>query len=175
MGEQGYEGASTRDMATRAGVSVAAMYHHYPSKLALLTEFLDEAYDITLARIDRRLDGVEGPVARLESVMGTLVWTHLHDEFAQRASAVAFREHVRLEPTERAAVEVKRQGLLDRVEAVVVEGLESGDFTTSEPREVARAIVSLALSLVGIYREMGRDLDDVITLYQGFAVALARS
>ena len=52
---------------------------------------------------------------------------------------------------------------------------ESGDFTTSEPREVARAIVSLALSLVGIYREMGRDLDDVITLYQDFAVALARS
>ena len=60
IGEHGFDGASTRDMAARAGVSVAALYHHFPSKLGLLTEFLDEAYDITLSRLDRRLDGVEG-------------------------------------------------------------------------------------------------------------------
>ncbi|MEZ5255873.1 MAG: helix-turn-helix domain-containing protein [Ilumatobacteraceae bacterium] len=36
MGEQGYEGASTRDMAAAAGVSVAALYHHFPSKHDLL-------------------------------------------------------------------------------------------------------------------------------------------
>src|SRR3954454_19632091 len=82
MGEDGYEGASMRDMAGRAGVSVAALYHHFPSKLALLREFLDEAYDVTLARIQRRLDGVEGESARLESAVGTLVWSHLHDDFA---------------------------------------------------------------------------------------------
>ena len=35
-------------------------YHHFPSKLGLLTEFLDEAYDITLSRLDRRLDGSRG-------------------------------------------------------------------------------------------------------------------
>jgi AcrR family transcriptional regulator len=175
MGEEGYEGASTREMATRAGVSVAAMYHHFPSKLALLTEFLDEAYDVTLARIDRRLAGVEGPVARLESVMGTLVWTHLHDEFAQRASAVAFREHVHLDTSDRAAIEVKRKALLDRVESVVADGVVTGDFTTDEPREVARAIISLALALVGTYHEMGRDLDEVTARYQRYAVALARS
>ena len=60
IGEHGFDGASTRDMAARAGVSVAALYHHFPSKLGLLSEFLDEAYDITLARLDRRLDGRRG-------------------------------------------------------------------------------------------------------------------
>ena len=54
MGEDGYEGASMRDMASRAGVSVAAMYYHFPSKLHLLSEFLDEAYDVILARLERR-------------------------------------------------------------------------------------------------------------------------
>ena len=73
IAEDGFEGASTRDMAARAGVSVAALYHHFPSKLGLLREFLDEAYAVTLARIERRLDGVEGAVARLENVVGTLV------------------------------------------------------------------------------------------------------
>ena len=41
MGEVGYEAASVRDMAARAGVSVAALYYHFPSKADLLREFLD--------------------------------------------------------------------------------------------------------------------------------------
>ena len=36
MGEDGYEGASMRDIAARAGVSVAALYYHFPSKQDLL-------------------------------------------------------------------------------------------------------------------------------------------
>ena len=174
MGEDGYEGASTRDMAARAGVSVAAMYHHFPSKLGLLREFLDEAYDVTMARIERRLDGVDDPVERLESVVATLIWTHLHDEFAQRASTVAFREYTRLDAPDRAAIEVKRTALLDLVEGVVRAGIATGEFGTDEPRETARAIVTLATSLVGLHVEMHRSLDEITALYQRFAVTLAR-
>ena len=174
IAEDGFEGASTRDMAARAGVSVAALYHHFPSKLGLLQEFLDEAYAVTLARIERRLDGVRDPVGRLESVVGTLVWTHLHDEFAQRASIVALREYTRLGAPERAAVEVQRKTLLDVVDGILREGVATGDFHTDEPRETARAIVSLTTtSLVGVYAEIGRPLDEVTALYQRFAVTLA--
>ena len=64
----GYEGASMRDMAARAGVSVAAIYYHFPSKHDLLREFLDEAWRIALDRIDRRLRAVDddpfGPARR---------------------------------------------------------------------------------------------------------------
>src|SRR5947208_14016702 len=99
MGEDGYEGASMRDMAARAGVSVAALYYHFPSKLDLLREFLDEAYDVTLARLDRRLAAADPtPVARLDEIVGTLIASHLHDEWAQLASHVAFREYTRLHP-----------------------------------------------------------------------------
>ncbi|MCU1448318.1 MAG: TetR/AcrR family transcriptional regulator, partial [Acidimicrobiales bacterium] len=129
MGEDGYEGASTRDMAAKAGVSVAALYHHFPSKLDLLREFLDEAYEITLARIDHRLARVgDDPAARLDEIVGTLIWSHLHDEFAQLASNVAFREYTRLNPPELAAIEVKRKALLDLVEGVV------SQLGASEPR-----------------------------------------
>src|SRR5437764_4490740 len=91
MGEDGYEGASMRDMAARAGVSVAALYYHFPSKLDLLREFLDEAYDITLARVDRRLGALAEPTpeARLDEVVATLIASHLHDEWAQLAANVA--------------------------------------------------------------------------------------
>jgi AcrR family transcriptional regulator len=169
MGEDGYEGASIRDMATRAGVSVAALYYHFPSKLDLLREFLDEAYDITLARIERRLATAgQDPAERLDVVVGTLIWTNLHDDFAQLASNVALREHTRLKPPERAAIEVKRKALLDLVESVVADLGRSGD-----PREAARSIITLSSSLVEPYADIGLPLDGVIELYQRYALAIA--
>src|SRR3989442_8498163 len=126
MGEDGYEGASMRDMAARAGVSVAALYYHFPSKLDLLREFLDEAYDVTLARIDRRLAAADPtPTARLDEGVGTLIASHLHDEFAQLASTVAFREYTRLNPPERKAIDKKRRQLLQLVEDIVAAGVAS--------------------------------------------------
>jgi AcrR family transcriptional regulator len=170
MGEDGYEGASMRDMAARAGVSVAALYYHFPSKHDLLREFLDEAYDVTLTRIDRRLERVpDDPGARLDELVGTLIWSHLHDDFAQLASNVAFREYTRLNPPERAAIEVKRKALLDLVEGLTTE------LGASHPREAARAIITLSTSLVEPFADMGCSVDEAIALYQGFARALATS
>lgn len=176
MGEDGYEGASIRDMAARAGVSVAALYYHFPSKHDLLREFLDEAYDVTLARLDRRLEAAgPAPVDRLDAIVGTLIASHLHDEFSQLASNVAFREYTRLNPPERAAIDVKRRRLLDVVEEVVRDGVADGSFAVEEIHEAARAIVILATSLVEPYREMRMSMAAVIALYQRFARSIARS
>ena len=170
MGEDGYEGASIRDMAARAGVSVAALYYHFPSKLDLLREFLDEAYDLVLSRIDRRLAAADpAPPAQLDELVATLVASHLHDDFAQLASNVAWREYTRLQPPERRAIDAKRRTLHRMVERVIVRGVAAGDFATPEPHEAARAIIILASSLVEPYGEMGRTMPEVIALYQGFA------
>ena len=174
MGEDGYEGASIRDMATQAGVSVAALYYHFPSKHDLLREFLDEALDVSLARIERRVARHTSPVEQLEEIVGTIIWSNLHDDFARRAAYVMSSEYTRLRPPERAAIEVKREALLDLVEKVVRDGVTEGEFTTGEPREAARAIVTLAQSTVGVEREINRSLEAIIELYQGFAVALVR-
>ena len=164
MGEDGYEGSSIRDMAARAGVSVAALYYHFPSKLELLREFLDEAHEVTLARIDRRLAAApQEPLAQLDELVATLIWTHLHDDFARLASNVALREYTRLHPPERKAIDEKRQRLLFLVSSIV------GDIGCDEPVETARAIVTLCTSLVEPFAEMGRTMDEVIELYQGFA------
>lgn len=174
MGEDGYEGASMRDMAARAGVSVAALYYHFPSKLDLLREFLDEAYDIILARLDRRLlDAPPTASARLDEIVATLIASHLHDEHARLASNVAFREHTRLNGPERRAIDVKRRRLLQLVEGVVASGVASGEFTTEDPREAARAIITLSTSLVEPFAEMKRPMADVITTYQRFARSIA--
>ena len=177
MGEDGYEGASIRDMAARAGVSVAALYYHFPSKLDLLHEFLDESYDVVLARVERRLDDLVDPTAvrRLDEVVATLIASVLHDEFARLAANVAWREYDRLPPIRYRTVAAKRARLLDVVEGVVAAGVATGDFAVDEPREAARAIITLATTLVEPFDEIGRPLPAVIALYQRFARALARA
>lgn len=176
MGEAGYEGASIRDMAARAGVSVAALYYHFPSKHDLLREFLEESHDLVLARIERNLHDLgpgAGPGERLDEIVATLVASLVHDEFAQLAANVAWREHTRLDAAARAAVEARRLRLLDLVTDTVAEGVRTGELRASEPREAARAIVTLTTTIVEPYRAMGRPMPEVIALYQRFARGIA--
>jgi AcrR family transcriptional regulator len=174
MGEDGYEGASMREMAARAGVSVAAIYYHFPSKHDLLREFLDDSWRIALDRIDRRLRNVENtPTARLDEIVATVIASQNHDEFAQLASVVAMREHTRLNPPERAAIEQQQQRLLDLVERTVADGVGSGDFTTSEPAEAARAILAVTSSFALLRPVAARPMREIIPLAQRFARAIS--
>jgi AcrR family transcriptional regulator len=174
MGKHGYEGTSTRDIAAEAGVSVAALYHHFPSKLDLLREFLFEAHDVVLARLQREIDAA-GPDPRdqLDTVVGALIASNLHDEWAQLAAQVAWREHGRLDGPDRRAIAAKRDRMADAIEAVIVRGVESGVFTTTDTHEVARVLLTLCIAVVEPFPDMGMSMADVIELYQRFALALA--
>ena len=175
MGEVGYEAASVRDMAARAGVSVAALYYHFPSKADLLREFLDEAWEVSLARIERRLRlAGDDPFARLDSVVGTIVAGQIHDDFAKLASNVALRDHVRLAPPERTVIEKKLRRMRMIVERVIVEGNEAGEFTIDEPSVGAKAILALTNNLAKALSAEGRTKDEVIAIVQRFSRASSR-
>ena len=174
LGEDGYAGASMREMAARAGVSVAAIYYHFPSKHDLLREFLDDAWKIALDRLDRRLRAApDSPRARLDEIVATLVASQNHDEFAQLASVVALREHTRLNPPERAVIEEQQQRLLELVEREITAGLRTGDFTTNDSMEASRAILAVVSSFAAMRPPTDRPLGEVIDIAQRFARAIA--
>ena len=173
MGEVGYEAASVRDMASRAGVSVAALYYHFPSKADLLREFLDEAWEVSLARIERRLRlAGDDPFARLDSVVGTIVAGQIHDDFAKLASNVALRDHVRLAPPERTVIEKKLKRMRMIVERVIVEGNEAGEFSVDDPSVGSKAILALTNNLAKTLSAERRSKDDVIAIVQRFSRAI---
>jgi AcrR family transcriptional regulator len=176
MGDKGYDGTSTRDIAAAAGVSVAALYYHFPSKLDLLREFLHEAHDIVLARVARAVEQA-GPDARerLAAAVQALVWSNIHDDFAKLAATVAWRENGRLEAAEQEAIAAKRVEMMDVLEAVIVDGVAQGAFSTTDPRPVASAVLTLCISVVDPLPEMGASLDDVIELHQRLAAALCNT
>jgi AcrR family transcriptional regulator len=174
MAEHGYEGTSTRDIASAAGVSVAALYYHFPSKLDLLREFLHEAHDIVLARLARDLAAAgDDPRARLDAAVATLIWSNLHDELAQQAARVAWREHGRLDEPDRKAIVGKIEQMVDLVEAVVHDGMAAGAFATTEPRDVARAVLTLCISVVDPFPAVDKSMARVVEQHQRFAAALA--
>lgn len=174
MGEHGYDGASMRDMAARAGVSVAALYYHFPSKLALLSEFLEEAYDVILRRIDRRLAGAApDPASQLDELVATLIASYTHDEFALRASLVALREYGRLPVEDRRTVDAKRERVVARAVAVIEAGARDGTFDSDDPVEAARAVVALCSTTVEVRVERAVAMADVIATHQRFARSIA--
>jgi AcrR family transcriptional regulator len=174
MGEHGYEGTSTRSIAEAAGVSVAALYYHFPSKLDLLREFLHEAHDVVLGRVARDIDAAgPGAPAKLAAAVAALIWSNIHDEWARQAALVAWREHGRLEPVDQRAIAKKRSQLVDLLDDVLRAGVSSGDFTTDEPREVAQAILTLCISVVDPFAETPRSMAKVVELHQRLAARLA--
>jgi AcrR family transcriptional regulator len=69
--DRGFHRASVRDVVAEAGMSLAGMYHYFPSKAGLLHEIAVRAFDSLLARLDAAAPGA--PRERL----ATLVHSHL--------------------------------------------------------------------------------------------------
>jgi hypothetical protein len=69
----------------------------------------------------------------------------------------------------------KHRRVLELTTRVIEAGVATGEFSVSEPVEAARAVLTLASSLVEPFAEMNRPMPEVIELYQGFARGIARS
>jgi len=69
--DRGFHRASVRDVVAEAGMSLAGLYHYFPSKADLLHEIAVRAFDSLLARVDAAPPGT--PRERLT----TLVRNHL--------------------------------------------------------------------------------------------------
>lgn len=174
MAKNGYEGTSTRDIASAAGVSVAALYYHFPSKLDVLREFLQEAHHIVLDRLLLAIADTEAdPRARLDVAVATILWSNLHDEWARKAGHVAWREHRRLEAKDRILISASVERMVDAIEEVIATGVANGSFRTTEPRDVAQAVLTLCVSVVDPYPAVTRPMALVIEQHQRFAAALA--
>ncbi len=60
--EFGFAGASTREIARRAGLRQPSLYHYFPNKAAMLTALIEQAGEGSLA-IFRKIDALQAPAA----------------------------------------------------------------------------------------------------------------
>lgn len=150
----GYHGTSMRDIARDADITVASIYHHFPSKQLILQDIMIRVLSdvISLTRSALMRAGAS-PVEQLEAVM--TAWIIFHT--SRRAEAMIGASEIRsLDDTGRRLVVALRDEQERMFRDVVERGVEEDVFTTPYPREAVRAIINMGYSVASWYRPGGR-------------------
>jgi AcrR family transcriptional regulator len=114
----GYHGASTRDVATRASMSPAAVYIRFQSKAEMLQEISVAGHTDLLDVLKAASEVGADPAQRFESALSTLVeWHALHYQLAR----VLHYEFEALESPARHTVMGIRAEIEDRLRTLIVQ------------------------------------------------------
>ena len=158
--EQGFHGTAVRDIASRAGLSVAAIYYHFPSKLDILYSIMSVGADHLIEQLKAERDRAgDDPVAQFAAMVRT------HVKFHTRRKAEYFvgnTELRSLDAVRRRAVVAKRDAIAALFVEAVERALARGLCDTPWPRETVRAILTMCTAVAGWYRKDGPETSDII-------------
>ncbi|WP_374228071.1 TetR/AcrR family transcriptional regulator [Streptacidiphilus sp. ASG 303] len=147
---RGYHATTTRDIATAAGMSPAALYVHYPSKAALLSEISRTGHQRTLALVEDAAAGPGGPDDRMRRLVEDFTAWHARTHTVGR---IVQYELQALPPEDFAAVAELRHRIEETVRAMIAEGAAAGVFAVPDVRTAARAVLSLGIDVARWYNE----------------------
>lgn len=149
--ERGYHATTTRDIANGAGMSPAALYVHFPSKVALLFAISRSGHESTLALVNAAIArGGGDPVAAMRHVVTDFVAWHAEKHTVAR---VVQYELTALPEHEFAIVARLRREIERGVRDVIADGVAAGVFDVPDVRMAARAVLSLGVDVARWYSE----------------------
>lgn len=173
FGERGFHGTTTRDIATAAGMSPAALYVHHRSKEDLLYAISFEGHESLLELMRATVVDGQTPTERLRAVMHAFVLRHALDH--TRARIINYDLEA-LTPEHRAEIVVLRRGMDALVRQIVEDGVATGEFTTTDARLTTLALLSLGVDVSRWFRDNAGphawSAQDVATHYAGLALQL---
>ncbi|MER7752506.1 TetR/AcrR family transcriptional regulator [Kitasatospora sp. NPDC097643] len=148
--ERGFHATTTRDIATAAGMSPAALYIHYQSKAALLAEISQAGHAATLTLVRAAAGGPEEPAERMRRLVEEFTAWHARARMVGRV--VNYELHA-LPEDAYAVVAALRLDIEREVSALIEAGVAAGVFQVSEVRTAARAVTSLGIDVSRWYTE----------------------
>lgn len=168
--ERGFHATTTRDIAGRAGMSPAALYIHYRTKEDLLHQISRVGHERSV-RILGEAAGRGGTAAeRLAAAVRTFVRWHAEQHTTARVvqyelSALAEEHYAEIAVLRRRSEEIMRE--------VLAGGVASGEFTVSDVRATALALLSLCIDVARWFSPEGRRTPDEIgAFYAGLALRM---
>ena len=170
---RGYHGTSMRDIASDAGVTVASIYHHFPSKQDILQEIMVRTMTDTIAMTRSALVAAENvPSVQLEAVVRA--WTLFHTT-RQKEALIGASELRSLDDVGRKLVVMLRDEQEAIFREVIDRGVSLGDFRTPFPREAARAVINMGYAIASWYRAGGSiSPDQMAERYSDLALGTVR-
>lgn len=148
--ERGFHGTTTRDIASAAGMSPAAVYVHYRSKEALLHEIAAPGHRLVLDLLRDAVARHDSPRDQLSAAVHDFA---VHHARWHAASRVVNYELGALSPEHADEVRTLRREISAEMRALVERGVADGSFDCPSPRIAATALLSLGIDIARWYRE----------------------
>lgn len=169
--ERGYQATTTRDIASRAGMSPAALYVHYPSKERLLYE-ISRSGHVDVLEVLHAVPGGR-PSERLRHMVEA--FTTWHAEHHTIARVVQY-ELAALSADHLADIAAVRRDITAAFEDVLTAGLADGSFEIADLSGSALALMSLSIDVARWFSD-GRRLSpaDLGRLYGDLALRMVKA
>jgi len=151
--EKGFAGASTREIARRAGVALAALPYHFTTKEALWKAAASRIFGALGERFTRRLDGLEGLASRkrLGLLLGDFVRFQAEHPELHR---FMIQEGIGKSPRLAWLVETHIRPIYDFVRATTAEAQREGFIASGRPEHLHYMLIGAAASIYALAAEV---------------------
>jgi AcrR family transcriptional regulator len=147
--ERGFHATTTRDIATQAGLSPAALYVYFRSKEEVLHQITASVLDFTIEIAGTEASRPGSPADRLAGLVRVLtLWTTYNSQVAH----VVLYQTGALSPAHLADISAKQREVGQIVRQVIADGIGSRDFDIPDAGAAATAVLSLCLDVARWYR-----------------------
>lgn len=146
--EKGFHATTTRDIASRAGLSPAGVYVHFTSKEDLLFELSRRGHQTARDELVAAARAAQTPTDAFRSLVGGFSAWHAEHHQLGRIVQYEFRN---LSPEHRDTVLELRREIDKVVRGVLQDGVDSGEFEVEDIPGTALALLSLAVDVARWY------------------------
>jgi len=170
---KGFHGTTTRDIASAAGMSPAALYVHHKSKEDLLYLISLAGHEFILLLAKSAVASSDDPVEQLLAVVHGFT---LHHARGHTTARIVNYELAALSPEHLREIAGIRRAIEEEMRRVVESGVARNAFHTSNPRMTALALLSLGIDVARWYRDEGEwSPEEIADFYCEVALRLVGS
>lgn len=162
--EYGYHAAPLRDIARIAGIQAASIYHHYPSKQALLVEIMETHMQRLNDSTRRIICECTDPLQQLHEV----ITNHIRMHTTYKSEFFIIDTEIRsLEGESRSYILSLRHTYEVLLQEILQAGMERGIFHHCDRKITSYAIIAMCTQVAAWFRPEGRlSVQQVITIYR---------
>ncbi len=161
--QYGYHAATMRDIARITGIQAASIYHHYPSKQALLVEIMDTH----MRNLNANLQRIMHETSSIEQQLHEAIANHIRLHTTYKAEFFIIDTEIRaLEEEQRNVILPLRDQYEMLLQSLLQEGMEQGIFRRVDIKVASYALIAMCTEVATWFRPDGRlSVQQVIEIY----------